>query len=202
MAKQQKSSTKSKAEESETEEESTGATSEKEMETAGDDEDEEESTEKRRAPKGFRRRSAVSEAPWFHAQKGNVCHGKLLGRYIMQTDPPRPYYQVQLYSPCTVTVGKGDDAEQVEAKVGDVVNVGESFKLTVLKDVEIPEILAGGEYDVWFDVESKIKISGGRTMWNIDVQTKRTKAPTSEVRPLPTDSSSASDDESQGDSPF
>jgi hypothetical protein len=155
--------------------------------------------EKKGPPAGFRRRSAVTDAPWFHQAEGNVCYGKLLGRYIMQVDPPRPYFQVELYQPSTVTVGRGDDAEQVEAKAGDVVNVGESYKLQCLKEVEIPEILAGGEYDVWVEVQKKIKVGQGRTMWVIDVQTKRTKAPTGEVRPLPPETSSGDGD---SDSPF
>ena len=153
-------------------------------------------TKERRAPNGFRRRGAVAEAPWFHNEAGNVCHGKLLGRDVMNgVEPPRPYYQVEVMEPCTVTVGKGDEAEQVTSEVGDVVNVGETFKLECLKELEIPEILAGGAYDVWVNVEKKIRISGGRTMWVIDVQTKRTKNPTGEVRALPADSGKSADGE-------
>lgn len=154
------------------------------------------------APAGFRRRGAVAEAPWFKSKDGNVCFGKLLGRYIMNgVEPPRPYYQVELKKSAIVTVGKGDEAEEVTAAAGDVVNVGESFKLTCLKDVEVPELLAGAEYDVWIHTQKKIKIGGGRTMWVIDVETKRLKAPTGEVRPLPPDAGGTATAE-EGDSPF
>lgn len=163
--------------------------------------DETETQEKKGPPVGFRRRSAVTDAPWFHNAEGNTCYGKLLGRYIMQVDPPRPYYQVELYQGATVTVGRGEEAEQVEAKAGDIVNVGESYKLECLKEVEIPELLAGAEYDVWIEVGKKIKVGQGRTMWVIDVQTKRTKAPTGQVRPLPRDAAGAGEGQ-DGDSPF
>ena len=47
------------------------------------------------------------------------------------------------------------------------------------KDLEslIPSIMAGAEYEVWIHVQGeKFKISGGRTMWDIDVQSKIIKA--------------------------
>jgi len=156
----------------------------------------------RKPPAGFRRRAAVSEAPWFKNKEGNVAHGKLLGRYTMGSEPIRYYYQVELYASSVVTVGRGDDAEEQTMDAGSVVNVGETFKLECLKDVEIPEILAGAEFDVWVLVEKKIKISGGRTMWVTDVQTKQTKAPTSAVRPLPPDVVSEGEGEGASSSPF
>lgn len=154
-------------------------------------------------PAGFRRRGAVAEAPWFKNKDGNLCYGKLLGRFIMTgVEPMRAYYQVELFKPATVTIGKGDEAEEVTAEAGDVVNVGESFKLECLKDVEIPEILAGGEYDLWIHTKKKIKIGGGRTMWVIDVETKMTKKPTSEVRPLPPDGAKAESEKEGEEAPF
>jgi hypothetical protein len=158
--------------------------------------------ERKGPPAGFRRRSAVSDAPWFTNKEGNIAHGKLIGRYIMQgVEPPRPYYQVELYSSATVTVGRGDDAEEREASAGEVINVGESYKLKCLIDVEIPEILAGADYDVWIEVDKKIKVGQGRTMWMIDVQSKRTKSPTGEVRPLPKEALGGEEGEAS-DSPF
>lgn len=146
------------------------------------------------APRGFRRRSAVSEAPWFKMKVNNICHGKLLGRYSMTgMEPIRHYYQVELYKACTVTVGRGEEAEDIEAQPGDVINIGETFKLTCYRDIEVPEILAGADYDVWVHVQKKIKVSGGRTMWVIDPQSKRTKAPTGEVRPLPREEGAVED---------
>ena len=140
-------------------------------------------------PAGFRRRAAVTNAPWVKAVEGNVCMGRLIGRYAMQgnVQGSTHYYQVELSQPCKVTVGRGDEAEVQDAKKGDVVNLGETYKIVCLKDIEIPEILAQAEYDVWVHYQEKIKITGGRTMWVIDVQSKRLKAPSGDVRPLPAD---------------
>lgn len=154
-------------------------------------------------PAGFRRRNAVTDAPWFTAKEGNVAFGKLLGRYVMQNvDPARAYYQVELYKACTVTVGRGNEAEEKEAAKGEVVNVGETFRLQCLKEIEIPEIMAGGDYDVFIEVEKKIKLSGGKTMWVIEVGSKCTKRPTGEVRPLPKDESVLEGAEGEAGSPF
>jgi len=140
-------------------------------------------------PAGFRRRAAVTNAPWVKSLEGNVCVGRLIGRYAMQgnVQGSTHYYQVELTKPCKVTVGRGEDAEVQDAKAGDVVNLGESYKIACLKEVEIPEILAQAEYDVWVHFQEKIKITGGRTMWVIDVQSRRTKAPSGEVRALAPD---------------
>lgn len=139
------------------------------------------------APAGFRSRVSATDAPWFTQKEGNICFGKLLGRYVIQAEPPRPYYQVELYQDTTVTVGRGDEVEETVAKAGDIVNVGETFKLLGLKDVEIPALIAGGEYDVWIEYEKKIKVGQGHTMWVIDMKTKQMKAPTMAVRALPKD---------------
>lgn len=138
-------------------------------------------------PEGFRRRTSVSDAPWFHMETGNVLNGRLLGRFVMNTEPVRAYYQVELAKACKVRVGQGDDAEVVEAAVGSVVNLSEMAKLKYLKDKEIPEILAGAEYDIWAGVGDKIKLKAGRTMWSVDSGTRQIKAAKGEVRPLPPD---------------
>lgn len=136
-------------------------------------------------PSGFKRRSAVTDAPWVETAKGNVCQGRLLNRYVMNnSDPVRYYYQVELSHPCQVRIGRGEDAEVQTAQAGEIVNLNENHKTSCLKEVEVPEIIAGGVYDVWVKFEDKIKIGGGKTMWNIDVQSKQLKAPTSQVRPL------------------
>lgn len=151
------------------------------------------------APSGFRRRVSVSDAPWVAQEAGNVVYGRLLNRYEMQGQTPRRWYlQIELHAPCKVRIGKGDDAEIAEAKKGDVVNLNENHKLSSLRDVEIPEILAGASYDLWAKYENKIKISGGKTMWNVDLQTKQLKPPTSPVRAL----SSADLGEASDDTPF
>ncbi len=141
------------------------------------------------APAGFRRVNSVTDAPWVKGQEDNVVFGKLINRYGMQgqTLPgsSNHYYQIELLEPCLVTKGKGDDAEVVEAAAGDIVNLGENKQIASLKDVVIPEINAGAEYQVWLKFKNKIKISGGRTMWNIEVHSKSLRAPTRAVVPLP-----------------
>lgn len=151
-------------------------------------------------PAGFRRRSTVSDANWVAQEKGNIVYGRLLGRHVMQTEPVRYYYQVELKAPCKAREGRGEDAQIVGAEIGEVINVNENFKIACLKEIEIPEILAGAEYDVYIHYEDKQKIGNGKTMWNIDVQTKQLKPPTSPIRPLPKDSESGEGEE--GDAPF
>ena len=90
-----------------------------------------EAETERTAPMGFQRDAAVSDAPWFIFEEENVIHGALIGIYEMQTDPPRTYAQVELWEPCPVRVGRGEDAEEVMAAVGQaaarIASVGESF---------------------------------------------------------------------------
>lgn len=151
------------------------------------------------APSGFRRRVSVSDAPWVAQEAGNIVYGRLLNRYEMQGQTPRRwYFQIELHAPCKVKIGKGDDAEIVTAKKGDVVNLNENHKLVGMREVEIPEILAGAVYDIWAKYENKIKISGSKTMWNIDLQTKQLKPPTSPVRAL----TAADIGEASDDTPF
>jgi len=139
-------------------------------------------------PAGYRRRSSVSDASWVAQQQGNICNGKILGRHAMQQTPVRYYYQIELLKPCKVRVGRGEDAEIEEVPAGEVVNLNETYQIAVLKEIEIPEILAGAEYNVWAEFKNKIKVANGtRTMWNVDVSSVQVKPPTREVRPLPKD---------------
>jgi hypothetical protein len=141
------------------------------------------------APAGFRRVNSVSDAPWVKTQEGNVVYGNLINRYSMQGQQlpgsSNHYYQVELLESCMVTKGKGDDAEVIEAAAGDIVNLGETKQIASLKDVVIPEINAGGAHQVWVKFKNKIKISGGRTMWNTEIHSKPTRAPSRPVVALP-----------------
>ena len=65
----------------------------------------------------------------------------------------------------------------VRVEAGAVVNLNYGPKTKGLEDL-VPAILAGAEYHVWVNVIDKFKISGGRTMWDMDVQVKPTKAET------------------------
>jgi hypothetical protein len=139
------------------------------------------------APAGFRQATSESNAPWVAGDKGNVCFGKVLGRYPMNVQPPRWYYQIELLAPCKVRVGKGEDAEITDAAVGDIVNLNENYRVGVLKEIVIPEVLAGAEWRVWVKFRDKQKIGGGKTMWDIVIKTNQDKPPTSPVRALPSD---------------
>lgn len=134
-------------------------------------------------PKGFKRITSVSNAPWVKAKQGNVIHGKLINRFPLQGQD-RFYYQVELFADCIVSVGRGEDAEETTAKPGDVVNLNENHKAQELCEQVIPEIIAGAEYDIWACYMDKIALSGGRSMWNLDIHTSKKKPPTSQVVPL------------------
>lgn len=150
-------------------------------------------------PAEFQRRTSVDDAPWFHLAKGNVCYGRLIDRFVMKTTPVRAYYQVELKKPAQVRIGSGEEAEVVEAKAGQIVNLNESVKIKFLAEKEIPEIRAGAAYDVFIKVGDKRKIGSGRTMWEIDGGSHMVRPPTGDVRPLLPDAP-ASDDSSAGDS--
>jgi hypothetical protein len=129
-------------------------------------------------PQTSKRATVVQPKPadtlsWMAMEKGNVCHGKLLGRYKLKSTRYY-YYQVELLNPCQVRVASGLGSE---AAAGDVINLIENRKLECLKDVEIPEILAGAEYEIFIKVVNKIEVHSGKTVWNIDVSTKAIKEP-------------------------
>lgn len=137
----------------------------------------------RRVQEGTRLTNA---ARWYKYKEGNVAYGKILGRYAMQPSesPGGYYYQIKLYEKSIVTANRREDAKEIVAKSGHVINIAEAYKMQFLCEVEIPEILAGAEHDLWLRTDKKIRLSGGQTMWVIDVQTKQRKAPTSAVHPL------------------
>jgi hypothetical protein len=136
---------------------------------------------------GYRRESSVTDAPWVANEKGNVCEGKLLGRYQMNVEPVRYYYQVELIRPTLARQGTGEDAEVIEVEAGHVVNLNETSQVAkALTERVVPEILAGAEYNIWVEFGDKIKLKGGgKTMWKVDVFSKQLKAPTRPVIALP-----------------
>jgi hypothetical protein len=137
----------------------------------------------RKPPAGYRRTTAVDDAPWVQAQVGNVLNGRLIDRFVMNTSPKRAYYQVELFEPCAVRVGRGDDAEVVQAEKGDVVNLGETFRMTAIKDRIIPEVRAGAVYDLWI-------------LWQV-------KPPSAPIQPLPPDETSPAEEGAEGEeAPF
>jgi len=137
-----------------------------------------------RAPEGFRRVGSVANAPWFNLKKGNVLLGILENVYQrpderVKTKDGSPgkskFFQVKLLEPCECRSGRGEDAKMVRAEAGAVVNLNYGPKTKGLEDL-VPSILAGAEYQVWVLCGDKFKISGGRTMWDLDVNQKLIKA--------------------------
>lgn len=138
-------------------------------------------TQKIEAPEGFGRDSAVQDAPWVQFEEGNVVHGRLIGCYTIQTQPPRDYYQIELAAPCTVRVGKGTDQEVIQAQPGDVVNLGITYQLQCYQAKQIPEIDAGAEWAVWIRIGRKERRGNGHTFWHVDPRSKRIRPPTGPV---------------------
>lgn len=154
-------------------------------------------------PAGYKRLTAFADAPWFLNQAGNTANGKLLGRYIMKTDPPRAYYQIEIFDECTVRVGKGQDAKIIQAVKGDIVNVGESYQVAALKDKVVPEFNAGGEFNLFVQSVKKVSVgTSGRSMWAMEIGHQCTKAPTQPVRPLSADEANVPVPEGESDAPF
>lgn len=140
-----------------------------------------EAETERTAPTGFQRDAAVSDAPWFIFEEENVIHGALIGIYEMQTDPPRTYAQVELWEPCPVRVGRGEDAEEVMAAKGDIVNLGFTYQLAKWNEKIRPELDSGATWAVWVKVGKKLKLQSGKSVWQLDPRSKRLTAPTTPV---------------------
>ena len=139
-----------------------------------------------RAPEGFRRVGSVANAPWFNLKRGNTLFGILENVYErpderVKTKDGSPgkskFFQVKLLEPCECRSGRGEDAKMVRAETGAVVNLNYGPKTKELENM-VPSILAGAEYQVWVFCGDKFKISGGRTMWDLDVNAKLIKAAT------------------------
>ena len=135
-----------------------------------------------RAPEGFRRLGSVANAGWFNMKKvGNVIRGSLEGMFERKDDL-RPekvsnFFQIKVSQPCEVRMGTGEAARLVEAKVGDYVNLNYGPR-TMLLSPFIPLLAQGAEFEVFGTIlGDKIKLGGGRSMHNLDLYSKPTKAP-------------------------
>lgn len=148
-------------------------------------------------PEGFRRLGSVANAGWFNQKLvGNTLYGVLEGMYERKDDlnPAKKsnFFQLRLLAPCEVREGRGPDAKVITVQAGEYVNLNYGPKS---KDLEklIPEIHQGAEYEVYAVVMGeKINLAGGRSMHNLDVQVKLTKA----AAEIPADSAGDFSDES------
>lgn len=129
-------------------------------------------------PSGYRQMSADTDAPWWKAEEGAICHGELLGMYTMQgVDPARSYYQLRLLEPTLGWKGKGDDREEVSCEKGSIINLGENYKVQELRRV-IPQHTAGARYNIYVRIKgAKVKVGAGHTMWPMDVFSKMLEPP-------------------------
>lgn len=134
-------------------------------------------------PNGYRQMSADTDAPWWKAEEGAVCHGELLGFYTMQgVEPARSYYQLKLLDDAKGWKGKGDDRVEVDCPKGSIINLGENFKVADLRRI-VPEVQAGARYNVFVKIKgAKMKVgNAGHTMWPMDIFSKMVSPPTSQV---------------------
>lgn len=137
------------------------------------------------APEGFQLSGSANAVGWWDmATAGNVLTGKLLGVFErkdvlrQQQGGTSKFFQVEVTAPCQVRAGRGDDADMVEAKVGDVVNVNYGPKTKPWENF-MADIKQGAEYAVWaYPTGEKQKISGGRSMHVIDARHRMVRPPT------------------------
>jgi hypothetical protein len=135
------------------------------------------------APKGMQQINAVSDAPWFEMKAGAVLYAKLLSREVMQDEDNRAYFQLELLEPADARYGKGDDARVDTASKGAIVNLNETAQTRNLTEKSVPNVNAGAIVHVWMLVKSKIKLSAGRTMWDLDLRHEMKSPP--KTRPVP-----------------
>jgi len=86
----------------------------------------------------------------------------------------RYFYLLRLVAPCPVTY-KDDNKDEVHeiAPEGEIVAIGERHSLKPLADL----CTDGGLYILAIKPHSRVKISGGHTMWTFDVVKKTLRAP-------------------------
>lgn len=104
---------------------------------------------------------------WFVVGQGNSIQGKLLGRRQMKKRNRdgsfQAFYQVELTEPCdTCITGKGEEAEEVSAQVGDVVNVGERYELQDWKQYAEDKRTI---YEVYAQALGQEQVGDGNEMW-------------------------------------
>lgn len=139
-------------------------------------------------PQGFRRVGSVSDAGWFNQSKiGNVCHGTLEGLFqrkdALNPEGESEFFQIQLLAPCEVRMGKGEDAKLTMAQAGDFVNLNMGPKTKPLKNY-VASLIQGAAYEVYVVVKgAKVKLSGGRSMHNIEVAINQTASVREDAEP-------------------
>lgn len=125
-------------------------------------------------PEGYDAVNPHQVTSWYRPEPGVVCHGDLLGRFVMTGDKnqkadgkQRAYYQLRLVRAITA-VGPKDSSKKptlVDLVEGDIINVDERAGLLQLK-----ELVGKSEvYRVFIQPLEKIALDGGRTFWRFNV---------------------------------
>ena len=110
---------------------------------------------------------------WYHPEKSKTIVGRALEAVQVQTAfGPQDVVKVKLGRAAIGIAGKGEDAETVEMKKGDVIAVRVSMNLAILLE------LVENKCAVEIIPTGKIKTSGGkREMWRYRVRFHGVRAP-------------------------
>lgn len=112
-------------------------------------------------PPGYTSQSTLDFVGWFKPVKGLIMEGLLMERHP-RFEGAGHFYQVKLTKPCTVVT---KDAE-IEAKIGDIINVDERKAVETLRD------LTGEKNSVIIQVIDKKTLKGGNSFWDMAVFAK------------------------------
>lgn len=136
-------------------------------------------------PAGYQRATADNSAPWWVREEGAKFHGELLGKFTMNTDLPRDFYQLRALDECKCIKGKGDEAEEVIVKKGELFNVGSNTRIVQGIEPLIPQVAAGARIAVFGAITgSKIPTKGGRSVWPVEIGFKIVVAAKQAVVPV------------------
>lgn len=124
-------------------------------------------TEKKTAsaslPSGFEPVSVEGPQTWAHMTEGNVIQGELLGRFSRRGGNGGSFYQIKLTKECAGTRGRAADREDVDCEAGETVCIDEKARLMDFAEL----VKADRRYEVYVEIGKKIKLDGGKTMWEI-----------------------------------
>lgn len=138
---------------------------------------------------GFQKVNPEEARAWWRKGKGAFVFGEYLGRFkkgwekeTAAAPDGKFYHQIRLWRPCEAAMDKkdaaaagreviaqaeeGKDTVFVKLPMGAVVNVDENKRLEDLTQ------LSEGKWLVYIKSVDRRKISGGKTMWDFEVQKK------------------------------
>lgn len=108
-------------------------------------------------------------------ETGAIIRGTLLGRFERPGDDGGFFYEIKATAPCSDVQcreydeeGNGTDTDRT-AEVGDTVRVDET---STLRRHLLPYIKGGRRIEVFIRCTRKVKLSGGRSFWKMEVMAK------------------------------